>query len=73
MPRKPRELRADLRAAGFIIDYQTGSHQVWKHPLLQGISANLAGKDGSDAKAYQETQVRMALQALSEAQRKQGP
>jgi hypothetical protein len=44
VPRKLRELRADLRAAGFAIDHQTGSHQVWKHPLIPGISANLAGK-----------------------------
>jgi predicted RNA binding protein YcfA (HicA-like mRNA interferase family) len=69
MPRKLRELRADLYQAGFGIDHQTGSHQVWKHPLLPGISANLAGKDGADAKSYQESQVRAALKAL-EAQEK---
>lgn len=73
MPRKLRELRSDLRAAGFTVDHQTGSHQVWKHALISGISANLAGKDGADAKPYQETQVRKALQALDEAQRKQQP
>ena len=73
VPRKLRELRADLRAAGFAIDHQTGSHQVWKHPLIPGISVNLAGKDGADAKPYQETQVRKALQAVDEMRGRQQP
>ena len=51
MPRKLRDLRADLRRAGFVMDHQTGSHQVWQHPLGPGIGANVAGKDGADAKA----------------------
>lgn len=68
MPRKLRELRADLRRSGFTIDHQTGSHQVWKHPQFPGIGANMAGRDGADAKRYQECQVRQAPQALREAQ-----
>ncbi len=68
MPRKLRELRSDLHAAGFDIDHQTGSHQVWKHPLLPGVSANLAGRDGADARPYQERQTREALRRLREAQ-----
>lgn len=71
IPCKLRELRADLRQAGFFLDHQTGSHQVWKHALLPGISANLVGKDGADAKQYQEAQVRRALNALRDAQRRQ--
>ena len=67
----PRKLRAELRRAGFAPDHQTGSHQVWKHPLLPGISANLAGKDGADAHSYQERQVEEALRRLAEAKRKQ--
>ena len=66
MPLNLRELRAELRAAGFAIDHQTGSHQVWQHPLIPGISVNLVGKDGADAKPYQETQVRKALLAVDE-------
>jgi hypothetical protein len=73
MPRKLRALRGDLRRAGFSPDRQTGSHQVWKHPLLPGISANLAGKDGDDAKPYQEREVREALRRLDEATRRQQP
>jgi predicted RNA binding protein YcfA (HicA-like mRNA interferase family) len=64
MPRKLRELRAALRRAGFSIDHQTGSHQVWKHSRLPGASAVVAGADGADAKPYQETQLRRILAAL---------
>jgi hypothetical protein len=68
MPRKLRELRADLQRAGFRVDHQSGSHEVWKHPLLPGVGANLAGKDGADARPYQEREVREALRRLQEAQ-----
>jgi hypothetical protein len=71
MPRKRRQLCADLRRAGFSIDHQLGSHQVWKHALIPGVSANLAGADGADAKPYQEQEVRDALRRLEEAQRRQ--
>ncbi len=70
MPRKLRDLRTDLQRAGFAVDHQTGSHQVWKHPLLPGLSVVLAGRDGADAKPYQEAQVRQALEALGAAQRR---
>ena len=61
MPRKLRELRADLRRAGFVQDHQTGSHQIWKHETFPGIVVNVAGSDGDDAKPYQEKDVRRAL------------
>ncbi len=73
MPRKLRELRADLRRAGFYLHRTRGSHTMWKHSLVPGISANLAGKDGADARAYQEDEVRRALRAVREAQRRQQP
>ena len=53
MPPKLRDLRGELRRAGFVIDHQTGSHQVWKHPRLPGFGVVLAGHDGADAKPYQ--------------------
>ena len=68
MPSKLRDLRGELRRAGFAIDHQTGSHQVWKHPRLPGFGVVLAGHDGADAKPYQERQVRRALQVLRERQ-----
>lgn len=71
MPGKLRALRADLLRAGFAIDHQTGSHQVWKHQLLPGISANLAGSDGADARPYQEREVRDAVRRLHEMRQNQ--
>lgn len=73
MPRKLRELRADLRRAGFAIDHQTGSHQIWKYELLPGLSAVIAGADGADAKPYQERQIRGILEALSDRKARQQP
>ena len=61
MPRKLRELRADLRRAGFVQDHQTGSHQIWKHDEFPEVVVNIAGSDGDDAKPYQEKDVRRAL------------
>ncbi len=66
MPRKLRQLRADLRRMGFYLDHQTGSHQVWKHSLISGISVNLAGKDSADAKPYQERELEDVLRRLKE-------
>ena len=59
--RKLRQLRADLRRAGFSVTRQTGSHQTWQHPAVQGYSLTVAGADGADAQPYQERDVRDAL------------
>ena len=69
MPRKLRQLRADLRRAGWNVVRQTGSHQIWKHPLLQSVEVNIAGQDGSDAHQYQERDVREALRQARDAQK----
>lgn len=58
MPRKLRQLRADLRSFGFMLIRQTGSHQTWRHP--SGEQVTLAGADGDDAKNYQERDLRNA-------------
>jgi predicted RNA binding protein YcfA (HicA-like mRNA interferase family) len=73
MPRKLRQLRSDLRRAGWAIDRQSGSHQIWKHPLVPGAEVNLAGADGTDAHPYQERDVREAVRRAQEAQRRQQP
>lgn len=73
MPRKLRELRGDLRRAGWEIDRQTGSHQIWKHPLVPGVEVNVAGADGKDSHPYQERDVRTAVRLAREAQRRQQP
>ena len=69
MPRKIRELRADLSRAGFTRLPGKGSHTKWEHPLVPGTVV-LSGQDGADAQPYQEKAVREALQALAKARKK---
>ena len=69
MPRKLRQVRADLRVAGFVLVRTTGSHETWEHP--RGPSVTLAGKDGADAQFYQERAVRAALAAVRATQEEQ--
>ncbi|WIG60737.1 MAG: hypothetical protein OJF49_003485 [Ktedonobacterales bacterium] len=73
MPRKLRELRADLRRNGWHIARQRGSHETWKHPLIPGKSATLAGKDGADAKPYQEQEIAAAVEAARAVRKGQQP
>ena len=62
MPRKIRQLKSDLRKAGFVLtDRGKGSHEVWEHPEVASASVTLSGRDGADAKPYQERDVREAL------------
>ncbi len=61
MPRKIRQLLADLTQAGFVaVSGGKGSHRKFRHPRLAG-SVILSGKDGDDAHHYQEKQVRHAI------------
>ena len=55
MPRKIRELAAALVQAGFRRRPGKGSHRKYIHP--DGRQLVLSGKDGDDAKPYQEKQV----------------
>lgn len=64
MPRKVRQLKADLRKAGFAWRPAKGSHGVWTHPLLPSVSVTVSGNDGDDARDYQEKQVAAALDEL---------
>ena len=60
MPRKIRELIADLKSAGFVGRGGKGSHRNFKHE--SGVKATLSGKLGDDAKPYQERDVRKAIE-----------
>lgn len=73
MPRKLRELRADLQRNGWRIDRQTGSHQIWEHPLVPNVEINLAGSDGTDAHRYQERDVSSGVRLARAAQRRKQP
>jgi len=64
MPRRVRQLIADLEKAGFVNRGGKGSHRNFTHP--KGLRVTLSGATGDDAKHYQERDVRRALQALGE-------
>jgi predicted RNA binding protein YcfA (HicA-like mRNA interferase family) len=64
MPRKVRQLIADLTRAGFIDRGGKGSHRNFTHP--KGVRVTLSGGPGDDAKQYQERDVRRALEAAKE-------
>ncbi len=65
MPRKIRELKRDLRKAGFRLVPRRGkgSHMAWAHPDVPG-TVTLSGHDGDDADHYQEDDVRKAIQKV---------
>jgi predicted RNA binding protein YcfA (HicA-like mRNA interferase family) len=68
MPKKIRELKRLLLQAGFTYKPAKGSHSKWIHPLLPQTII-IAGKDGSDAKAYLEKQVNEALAELEKIEK----
>lgn len=65
MSRKLKELKSLLLKAGFTYRAGKGSHTVWSHPSIS-YSITLSGKDGADAKHYQERDVDNALKDLEE-------
>ena len=67
MPRKIRQLKAELRAAGCIMRPGKGSHTVWGHALVP-YAVTLSGADGDDAKPYQEREIRRYLEEVRKAQ-----
>ena len=65
MPRKVRELVKDLNNAGFelIAGAGKGSHRKFVHDAYSGV-VTLSGRDGDDAKKYQEKQVKQAIEEV---------
>jgi predicted RNA binding protein YcfA (HicA-like mRNA interferase family) len=64
VPRKIRQLVADLQYAGFIrVPGGKGSHRKFTHEKFSGFVL-LSGHDGDDAHHYQEKQVRNALRKI---------
>ncbi len=61
MPRKIRELIRDLTAAGFVDRGGKGSHRNFVHPKVPR-PVTISGKPGDDARAYQETAIRLAIE-----------
>ena len=64
MPRKLRQLIADLEKAGFVNRGGRGGHRNFTHP--KGVRVTLSGQAGDDAKHYQERDVRRALDTAKE-------
>jgi predicted RNA binding protein YcfA (HicA-like mRNA interferase family) len=60
MPRKIRELIADLERAGFQNRGGKGSHRNFVHPVT-GHPVTVPGSLGDDAKRYLEKLVREAI------------
>lgn len=67
MPRKIRELKQLLRRVGFIELPGKGSHTNWVHSLYSG-KITISGKDGADAKRYQESEILAAIEAVERTQ-----
>ena len=61
MPRKIRELIADLENAGFENRGGKGSHRNFTHPKVADL-VTISGKVGADAKNYQERIVKYAIE-----------
>ncbi len=73
MPRKIRQLKADMRRARARLTHKVGDHEKWRHPLVPDLYVELSGNDGDDAKPYQEKQVRDFLRRIAEAERRRQP
>jgi len=66
VPRKIRQLVADLEQAGFVlVPGGKGSHRKFRHPKFLG-AVILSGQSGDDAHHYQEKQVRNAIRKASQ-------
>jgi predicted RNA binding protein YcfA (HicA-like mRNA interferase family) len=63
MPPKIRDLERQLIRAGFKVEpgRGKGSHRVYKHPAVRGVTVTIAGQLGDDADRYQVTDVSEAL------------
>lgn len=67
MPKKIRELKQMLRQVGFVELPGKGIHTNWIHPLYSG-KITISGKDGADAKRYQEKAVEQAIEQVERSQ-----
>ena len=63
MPRKVRQLIADLERAGFRNRGGKGSHRNFVHP--SGKVVTVSGKPGDDVPPYLENQTRRAFEAIA--------
>ena len=62
MPRKIRQLIADLEQHGFVNRGGKGSHRNFLHS--SGVRVTLSGAPGDDAKHYQERDLKRGLERI---------
>ena len=67
MPRKIRELKAQIAHEGFVYlpKRGKGSHERWRQPLIEK-TLTILGKDGDDVPFYLEKQLAKLLAELEE-------
>lgn len=63
MPRKIRELISDLENTGFVNKGGKGNHRNYVNQKVKR-PITISGKDGDDAKHYQEKAVRLAIEEV---------
>ena len=63
MPRKVRELIRDLQNSGFVDRGGKGNHRNFVHSNVKK-PITISGKEGDDAKRYQEKAVRLAIEEV---------
>ncbi|MBI5748430.1 MAG: type II toxin-antitoxin system HicA family toxin [Nitrospinae bacterium] len=61
MPRKIRDIMKNLQRAGFVDRGGKGDHRNFVHPNVTK-PITISGKEGDDAKHYQEKAVRLAIE-----------
>jgi len=61
MPRKVRDLIRNLKKAGFVDRGGKGNHRNFVHPNVTK-PITISGKEGDDAKHYQEKAVLLAVE-----------
>jgi len=71
MPRKVREIKADLRALGFVNRGGKGDHTNWVYPQYPALIVDIAGKDGADGKPYNEADLRRVRAALADLEKEE--
>lgn len=66
MPKKVRQLKQELRKAGFLLvaGMGKGSHSLWRHERHTHVTVLLSGKDGSDARRHLEQKVEDAIKTV---------
>jgi predicted RNA binding protein YcfA (HicA-like mRNA interferase family) len=62
MPRKIRQLIADLEKHGFVDRGGKGSDRNFLHP--NGVKMTLSGAAGDDAKHYQERDLKRVIEKI---------